>query len=302
MDKAFFEPYITRIARLNPEEDGLTSHRHGKYRPDITAWAILALNAISPSSNASLIENARNRIAQDQHPDGSISISQDQPHAVWPTPLAIFAWNGALHHKGNQTRAVQFLLHHTGLHFEKEDGNAVIGHDTSIPGWPWITHTHSWVQPTALCMIALSINGHKTHQRVQDGERMLLNRQLPQGGWNYGNTTILRKELQPFPETTGIALIALSGRVAQSTVEPSLTYLTRVFPKLKTPLSLCWSLLGLRAWGIAPSAAQDRLMTCFKRESRYGQYDPVSLCLLLGTAVAQDGFKSLIPAHEISHM
>lgn len=295
MEQSFFESYIARIVRLSLQEGGFAHHRNGRYRPDVTAWAVLLLNALSSTSHIALVETARNRLAQDQQSNGSSCISPEQPDAVWPTPLSIFAWHNSTPHHDYERRAIQFLLQHTGLHMEKEDGNAVVGHDTSIPGWPWITHTHSWVQPTAFSMMALSINGHEGHHRVQEGERMLLNRQLPQGGWNYGNTTILGQELQPFPESTGIALLALADRVPKDTVERSLTYLIHELPHLRTPLSLCWGLWGLQAWGISPSETQDWIIDCLKRESRYGEFDPVSLCLLLGTAIPNDGPQNLLP-------
>ncbi|MGB0909880.1 MAG: hypothetical protein ACPGYT_05915 [Nitrospirales bacterium] len=298
MDQSIYASYITRITDLQLGDGGFTSRLNGNYRPDVTAWAVLILNTVSPTSHATLIKNARSRLAQDQQSNGAITISEDQPKAIWPTPLSIFAWQGSLPHQEYQQHAIQFLLQHSGLHMKKTDGNAVVGHDTSIPGWPWIMDTHSWVQPTALSMIALSMNGHGTHQRVKEGERMLLNRQLPQGGWNYGNTTILGQELQPFPESTGIALHALAGRVTQSTVDRSLNYLQKELPKLRTPISLCWGLLGLQAWNMAPPEAQNWLMACLMNEPRYGEYDPVSLCLLLGTIVAQEGLTSLVANQE----
>ncbi len=298
MNKYYWDPYITRILALKLEDGGFVNHCIRKYRPDVTAWAILLLNSLSSTSHTTVIQQARTRLAQDQQPDGSISISPDQPQAIWPTPLSIFAWHGSSSHRQYEEQAIQFLLEHTGLHMEKKDGNAVVGHDTSIPGWPWIMHTHSWVQPTAMSMIALSMNGHDTHERVLQGEQMLLDRQLPQGGWNYGNTTILGQELQPFPESTGIALSALSGRVPQTTVQQSLNYLLEELPRLRTPISLCWGVLGLQAWNMAPLSTENWLRDCLKNESRYGEYDPASLCLLLGTMMPHGGIKSLMVSPE----
>ncbi len=298
MKLSFLVPYIARIAELSLENGGFGNHQSGKYRPDITAWAILILNAFSPHSHAELIKLARTRLTHDQLPNGSVVISPDHQEAIWPTPLSIFAWHGSSPHLVNQKQAVLFLLQRTGLHMEKTDGNSVVGHDTSIPGWPWILETHSWVQPTALCMIALSINGHESHQRVNQGEQMLMNRQLPQGGWNYGNTTILGKELQPFPESTGIALSALAGRVPQTAIDKSLNYLLHALPQLRTPISLSWGVLGLQAWNRAPRQAETWLLDCLKNESRYGQYDPVSLCLLLAAITAHHGLTDLVTTNE----
>ncbi len=298
MKQSLFAPYITRIVELSLENGGFANHQNGTYRPDVTAWAVLILNTFSPTSSADVIKSARSRLAQGQLANGAISISPDQPQAIWPTPLSIFAWNGSSLHQKSLEQAIQFLLQHTGLHLEKPDGDAVVGHDTLIPGWPWILQTHSWVQPTALCMLALSINGYGSHQRIKEGDRMLMNRQLPQGGWNYGNTTILGKELQPFPESTGIALSALAGRVPQTAIDKSLNYLLRALPQLRTPISLSWGVLGLQAWNRAPKQAETWLLDCLKNESRYGQYDPVSLCLLLAAITAHRGLTDLVTTNE----
>ena len=62
-------------------------------------------------------------------------------------------------------------------------------------------------------ILALKAVGFAGHDRVKEAVRMILNRQLPSGGWNYGNTTVFKRELLPMPEHTGQALCALSGFV-----------------------------------------------------------------------------------------
>jgi hypothetical protein len=105
---------------------------------------------------------------------------------------------------------VQFLLGASGTHWEKKEDSPV-AHDPSIRGWAWIEDTHSWIDPTVMALLALEVTGYREHPRFEEGIRMIMDRQLRQGGWNYGNTMVYGQELRPFPDTTGLALTA-SGR------------------------------------------------------------------------------------------
>jgi hypothetical protein len=144
-----------------------------------------------------------------------------------------------------------------------------------------------------LAVIALKVAGFAEHERVKEAEKMLMNRQLPKGGWNYGNTLVFGQELRPLPESTGLALNALSGSVAQERVERSLAYLKARTVNLRTPRSLAWSLLGLGAWGERPEKASDWIAACLAREGRYGGYDTVSVALLLLSFLARQGLAGI---------
>ena len=282
---------LKALQRRALPQGGFAARPGDQYRPDSTAWAILILANRDPDSV--LLNPARDRLTRDQLKDGRICISPDHSEAIWPTPLAVLAWTGSSKHRSSIMPAIRFLLSTTGTHWEKKE-NTVIGHDPSIQGWPWIANTHSWVQPTALAMLALSTNGHGNHERVQEGKRMLLDRQLPKGGWNYGNTTVLGQELNPFPEATGAALNALAGLVPQPVVHRSIEYLAAELPSLRTPLSLGWGILGLKAWGACPPEAEIWIMETLARESKYGSYDTPSLCILLAAQTANGGLESIL--------
>ena len=129
----------------------------------------------------STLDADRSRLARDQLSDGRVPISASHVEAFWPTPLAILAWQGSSRHRDAQARAVQFLLATTGRHSEKQV-SSVLGHDTSLRGWPWIADTHSWVEPTAIAMMALQASGYGDHPRVQEAGDMIVDRQLPNGG------------------------------------------------------------------------------------------------------------------------
>lgn len=150
-----------------------------------------------------------------------------------------------------------------------------------------------------MAMTALHTVGFSDHPRIVEATNMLLDRQLPHGGWNYGNTLVFGQELRPSPEDTGAALSALAGRVAKFEIAKSLEFLHAEYSRLRTPIALGWSLLGLNAWNETPPDAPTRIHDTWIRGKRFGGYDTPSLCLLLAPLIAPSGLNHLI-AGEMS--
>jgi hypothetical protein len=284
-------------ARALPE-GGFSPRRGDPFRSDATAWGILALSRFT--SAHPLLGLARDRLATAQDPDGRVSISREHEEVFWPTALSVLAWNGSQVHELHCSRAVRFLLKTTGQHRSKNPDDPV-GHDPSIPGWPWIDGTHSWIEPTALSVLALQVAGHGQHDRVREGIRMILDRQLSHGGWNYGNTTVYGRELHPMPESTGAALAGLTGQVDQGTVARSLDYLQGEVDRLRTPVSLGWALLGLAAWDLWPSNGAALVERCVANQARYGEYDTSALCLVLLAALEGEAGTTSTLFPRLSH-
>ena len=261
----------------------------GMYRPDCTAWAILALarKGLTPP----LVDSARDSLRTGQLPEGGVAYP-GAPAVYWPTPLAVMAWHGSPKHRDAQRRALGFLLETSGHHW-KMDPDAPTAHDPSLRGWPWISGTHSFVETTALCMLALEMTGNSRHPRFGEAARMLMDRQLPHGGWNYGNTLVYGKELFPFKETTGIALAALGGHVELKDVERSLLYLREEIKDCRTPLSLGWALFGLGAWGERPREASAWIEESLREQAKFGPYRTSLLALLALAHSCQGNFRKL---------
>ena len=226
-------------------------------------------------------------------------MSAEHPEAFWTTALAVLAWQQAPEFREAQARAVRFLLTTSGQHFAKSKDSPV-GHDTSIKGWPWIGGTHSWVMPTALAIAALRVAGQGDQQRVEEAKRLLLDRQLADGGWNYGNTTVFGQKLHPMPESTGAALSALAGTVTPQEIAASLAYLKLRVAQVRTPLSLSWSLLGLGAWNERPPDAPEMIRECWQRQERYGEYNTCNLALLLLALEAPAGLLALFGSEAMA--
>lgn len=285
------ESLVLTLSERALPNGGFSGQTGGGYRTDATAWAILALVAVGSRKN--LVQLARSQLAADQMQDGRVSLSPDHPKVFWPTPLAVIAWQGSFAHRVPQLRALKFLLDTTGKHWVKRD-DPVLGHDTSIRGWPWIGDTHSWVEPTAMVLLALELTGYGDHERAREARLMLLDRQLGPGGWNYGNTSVFGQQLRAMPESTGLALNALAGRVRREFVEKSLLYLKDQVCRLRTPVSLGWSLLGLGAWGEQPADAESFVFECIDRQHVYGSYDTPQLSLLLASLLGKKGLLDFV--------
>lgn len=277
------------ITRALPD-GGFAEHPGGDFRPDATAWCILALSAANGDPRP--IAAARRRLEPVQARDGRLCISPDHPEAYWPTAVAVLAWQGSPAHREAQARAVRFILNVSGLHWPRQAGSP-LEHDTSIPGWSWVDGAHSWVEPTALSLLALRITGHGSHPRAREATRMLMDRQLPGGGWNYGNTRVYGQELHPMPDTTGLALQALAGCVPHSEVEHSLGYLESIIGRVRTPFSLAWGLLGLGSWDKRPGNAAGLISASLELQRMLGDYPTSHLCLLLLALSATGGLDGL---------
>lgn len=269
---------------------GFGNRKGGEYRPDATAWAIIALNALG--ADQELIEAARHHLAGGQLEDGRVSVSPEHPEGYWPTSLAVLAWHGAPAYREARNRAVTFLLNTSGRHWKREP-ESFAGHDTDLQGWSWRSDTFAWCEPTAMAMMALEAAGYGEHPRLGEARRLLLDRQIPGGGWNYGNTTVFGQVLHPMPESTGMVLNALSQKVPREAVQKSIAYLEAGVSGLKTPWSLGWALLGLGAWGARPTGAMAAIEACLERQERFNGYDTSSLALLLVAAKATGGLVSL---------
>jgi hypothetical protein len=142
----------------------------------------------------------------------------------------------------------------------------VVGDDQSVLGWAWTAGTHSWIEPTALAIVALVREGIDDHPHVREGLQMILDRALLKGGWNYGNKLVFNQALRPHPGPTGQALLALAaaGRSSRPrAVDPAIHYLRRVLTEVRAPSSLAWGVLGLRAWSACPDEAQTWLSESF---------------------------------------
>ena len=244
----------------------------GPVAAEPTALAALALCGHGRISDA---WRACQRLASLAAADGSVGVTDGEATPCWPTSLAVVAWGAASRHADSALptpwrdaaqRGVEWLLSVGG---DVQPRNADLGHDTTLRGWPWVQGTHSWVEPTALAVLALKSAGLGEHPRVREAVALLADRLLPEGGCNYGNTTVLGQTLRPHVTPSGLALAALKGeRDDSGRIERTIAYLERTLNRQTTTLSLAYGLMGLAAHDRTPAAANAWLETAAERGGR----------------------------------
>ena len=203
------------------------------------------------------------------------------PEPGWPTPLAVLLWAATGGFSAERSAAIGWLVGLEGRAVARV-ANDPYGHDTMIVGWPWVARTHSWVEPTAMALLALGREGQISHVRAIEGFRLLRDRAIPSGGWNLGNPVVFGTTLRPLPGPTGLALLAMARRGGgpSSVIPPAIEYLRTALQGTLAPISLGWGLLGLRAWGAETPDLASRLGPAFER---IANSDPsaVDLAMLL---------------------
>ena len=120
-------------------------------------------------------------LASIRRPDGSLGVTADPVGPGWPTPFALLLWSALGGFEADRSSATGWLLGLKGTTASRIKDDPM-GHDASIVGWPWVAGTHSWVEPSAMALLAIARQGKADHPRAIEGVRLLLDRAIP-GGW-----------------------------------------------------------------------------------------------------------------------
>jgi hypothetical protein len=263
------------------------------YRPETspcvepTVLACLGLLASDVDRRADLdaseVRRSADWLAAVQCQDGSLGVSATLPTPGWTTSYGLLLWGALGGYTAPRERAARWLLGQEGIPVPNlEPSERTVGHDTSLVGWPWVADTHSWLEPTAVTVLAMRRDGKTDHPRVCDGLRLIRDRAIASGGWNYGNNHLFGRDLRPQPAPTGLALLALAGVDSRTQiVDRAIKYLHSALPGTRATQSLCWGVLGLRAWGCCPEAVDDWLEEACEEALRRQDLAPRSAHLLL---------------------
>lgn len=192
-----------------------------------------------------------------QNQDGGWSSQPKTGPSTWVTALAALlpaSLLGDASHQGS----MNWLLLQTG-----QESNMIyrirqwmLGNQNlstgSERGWAWYPGAAAWVMPTAISLIALR-REQKIHasdaltQRIQGGVQYILAHACKEGGWNHGATHALGYEAGAYPETTGVALLALKGEKAPE-IDRGVAVAEKFFQQ-PNPAGAAWLRIGLLAQG-----------------------------------------------------
>jgi hypothetical protein len=239
-----------------------------------TAYALMALHD-DPGSQRHA-ERGWALVRSWQRPDGSWRpcAAVDEPH--WTTALAVTLHCMRGVHDAAFHRGVDWLLNTSGVenrflfrlaHFLRP---GAVEMDPSFRAWPWRPGTASWVEPTAHTLVALKkvslvLQPSGLRERINAGERMILDRRCSDGGWNYGNRKVMGEDLPSYPETTALALLGLAGSRGVD-LKPQLALAQKLWSESRSPLAKSWLTVALRRYSIrvpleaAPPAPDDVLI------------------------------------------
>jgi hypothetical protein len=224
-----------------------------------TAWAMLALAGRKESGRA--VDSAWDLIRLWQTSEGGCRPSQEVDVANWATSLwvTVHCVRGAKDTR--LERAVQWMVESRGA--EGSVIRRVIrsvtgeedGFNAAYCGWAWWPGTSSWLEPTVHGLIALrkaaatGIGGSAVQTRIAEAQRMLLDRRCADGAWNYGVREALGHTLPSYPETTGLALVALAD-THDTSVKQVLPKAAQMRAAARSPMARAWLTLALRLWNI----------------------------------------------------
>ncbi len=261
---------------------GWPAYPGGPANAESTAFACLALaSSQAGDSGRSAMRAAAERgyawLARRQEPDGGWPLSDQVPGSTWTTAPVVLACAAVGRDDERVRRGTAWLITRKGSGYSfagrivrwltgAEDPRQVNELDISIPGWPWADQTVSWVEPTAVAVLALRAalargavdDRDAAMRRIGEAVRLFADRQSPGGGWNYGNRRVLGEDLEPYPDTTGWALLALRPVGPEATKE-SLGRLGFLVRHTRSPLARALAVLALRAHGEEARASTELL-------------------------------------------
>jgi hypothetical protein len=191
------------------------------YRPgtaasvEPTAACLLALRDLDTAANARAA--GLSWLQRTQRADGGWAFAESDTESGWQTAWAMLALRGAPDAAAPLARGRDWLLAAGVVRSETDQLQAEVRRqlaiDFTLRGLPWLPDQASWVEPTALGLLALvaAPSNAESVARVTEASRFLIDRRCKDGGWNFGNPFMLGAYLPPRAFPTALALLALAA-------------------------------------------------------------------------------------------
>ncbi len=216
-------------------DGGWGYRRGGMSYVEPTAFALLALfNPLGaggqdvPDNRYQAVLRGLTWLRSQQHSDGGWGVMKEDPISGWMTYPVIWLLNVLLKPESKlgdyYAKREDLDMRNAGRSWILNQGREAAADDASTPqikkifqidpafrGWSWVGGEAGWVIPTALALVALTIEDPPAlllSNEVVNGKEYLRDRACPDGGWNVGNPWSLGKKLPPTPDATAFALVA----------------------------------------------------------------------------------------------
>ncbi len=214
------------------------------------------------SSAAATYQRAIAWLHNTQHQDGGWGLGATDEQSGWHTAWAVLTLARQDPSQVIVVRGTEWLLSVETLR-TTEDAiqmlEPTVAIDLHLRGWPWLPGEASWIEPTALAILALTAARAPATDRIDEATRYVLDRRCQGGGWNVGNPVMFSQPLPARAHPTAWALLALAQVAPQSvTTEDLVTLRSEMLNDGGAP-ALAWGLLALRALGQSDDTAVQRL-------------------------------------------
>jgi len=236
-------------------DGGWPYQRGGPSWTEPTAYALLALMA--QGSVVEPVERGLRWLNAAQRPDGGWPPQPAVRQSAWVTAVAALLGPAALGRDAYR-RGIAWIEQQTGeeTSFLSRVRQFLTGDSRTDPGWPWFPGNSAWVTPTALSMLALRkaarcADAPQARARLDLGAAYLLAHACSDGGWNHGAARALDYDARSYPETTGVALLALSGKDSPR-IRRACKWARAQLSECRTSEAESWLRLGLLAHGQLP--------------------------------------------------
>ena len=266
------EELTSSLVRSRNADGGWPYHPAKSSRLEPTCWAALALDAPSTASALQDWPSADGLLLEQRGGSANYAF-----HGV--AMLAIHALR--VDYAGGNDVLLGGLQRVRGDALPESTINR---QNNSLQGWSWIPGTFSWVEPTAWCLLGLKkwarVPGKRIDRgRIEEAERLLIDRCSMSGGWNYGNSNMLGQELKSFVPTTAIALLAMQDRGELPEVQRSIDFLEREATRERSGSALALALMALAAFGRPVSGIRETLMAQVPTTLEFGNQMSVAMSL-----------------------
>jgi hypothetical protein len=228
-----------------------------------TSAAILAL--LRSSASESAVERAVGWLLDTQHPDGGWGVGAADRVSGWTTAWAVLALQRARPDAADAEQGLKWLLEVEPWVPAGDETDQTVqtdfGIDFTLRGWPWRPNEASWVEPTALAMLALApvIGEPGARARLNEATRYLVNRRCTPGGWNVGNPSMLGAQMPLRAHPTAWSLLALQRHAPEEIEAADTSALQAEMHRDGGTPALAWGVLALRSIGREDPDGVERL-------------------------------------------